>query len=36
LELRDTILIIFGNPTSGTPGMDSVPLAALHLALNQA
>jgi uncharacterized protein (DUF302 family) len=33
LELRETVLIIFGNPATGTPVMDSVPLAALDLPL---
>lgn len=31
LELRETILIIFGNPVAGTPVMDAVPLVALDL-----
>lgn len=29
LELRDTVLVLFGNPAAGTPVMDAVPLAAL-------
>ena len=33
LELRDTVLIIFGNPAAGTPVMDAYPLAALDLPL---
>jgi uncharacterized protein (DUF302 family) len=33
LELRDTTLVIFGNPAAGTPVMDAVPLAALDLPL---
>lgn len=33
LELRDTILVLFGNPVSGTPVMDAAPLAALDLPL---
>ena len=33
LELRDTILILFGNPAAGTPVMDAHPLAALDLPL---
>jgi uncharacterized protein (DUF302 family) len=33
LELRDTVLIIFGNPAAGTPVMEAVPLAALELPL---
>lgn len=32
-DLRETILIIFGNPATGTPVMDAVPLAALDLPL---
>jgi uncharacterized protein (DUF302 family) len=32
-ELRDTVLVIFGNPAGGTPVMDAVPLAALDLPL---
>lgn len=33
LELRDTVLVIFGNPAAGTPVMDAAPLAALDLPL---
>ena len=33
LELRDTTLILFGDPTAGTPVMDAAPLAALDLPL---
>lgn len=33
LELRDTKLVIFGNPVAGTPVMQSAPLAALDLPL---
>ena len=33
LELRETVLILFGNPQAGTPVMDAVPLAALDLPL---
>jgi uncharacterized protein (DUF302 family) len=33
LDLRETVLIIFGNPVSGTPVMQSTPLAALELPL---
>ncbi len=33
LELRDTVLVLFGSPTTGTPIMDAVPLAALDLPL---
>jgi uncharacterized protein (DUF302 family) len=33
LELRDTILVIFGNPAGGTPVMVAAPLAALDLPL---
>jgi uncharacterized protein (DUF302 family) len=32
-ELRDTTLVIFGNPAAGTPVMAAVPLAALDLPL---
>jgi uncharacterized protein (DUF302 family) len=33
LDLRETTLVIFGNPVAGTPVMESVPLAALDLPL---
>jgi len=33
LDLRETVLILFGNPLAGTPVMDAVPLAALDLPL---
>src|ERR1700727_956137 len=33
LDLRETVLIIFGNPASGTAVMDAEPLAALALPL---
>ena len=33
LTLRETQLVIFGNPAGGTPVMDAVPLAALDLPL---
>ena len=33
LDLRETVLIVFGNPAAGTPVMDAVPLAALDLPL---
>jgi uncharacterized protein (DUF302 family) len=33
LELRETILVIFGNPAGGTPVMAAAPLAALDLPL---
>jgi len=33
LELRDTVLVMFGNPVSGTPVMAAAPLAALDLPL---
>ncbi len=33
LGLRDTTLVIFGNPVAGTPVMDAAPLAALDLPL---
>lgn len=33
LELRETVLIVFGSPAAGTPVMDAHPLAALDLPL---
>lgn len=33
LSLRDTVLVIFGNPVAGTPVMAAAPLAALDLPL---
>ena len=33
LSLRETTLVIFGNPTAGTPVMVAAPLAALDLPL---
>ncbi len=33
LDLRETVLVLFGNPAGGTPVMDAVPLAALDLPL---
>jgi uncharacterized protein (DUF302 family) len=33
LELRNTKLVIFGNPLAGTPVMAAAPLAALDLPL---
>jgi uncharacterized protein (DUF302 family) len=33
LSLRDTVLIIFGNPAAGTPVMAAAPLAGLDLPL---
>lgn len=33
LELRDTKVVIFGNPRAGTPVMQAAPLAALDLPL---
>ena len=33
LRLRETTLVIFGNPAAGTPVMDAVPLSALDLPL---
>lgn len=33
LDLRETTLVVFGNPTAGTPVMDAVPLSALDLPL---
>jgi uncharacterized protein (DUF302 family) len=33
LELRETVLVVFGNPAGGTPVMVTSPLAALDLPL---
>jgi uncharacterized protein (DUF302 family) len=33
LELRDTRVVVFGNPKAGTPVMQAAPLAALDLPL---
>ncbi|MEN3311564.1 MAG: hypothetical protein V7645_893 [Actinomycetota bacterium] len=33
LELRETKVVIFGNPLAGTPVMSAAPLAALDLPL---
>jgi len=33
LELRDTIVVVFGSPAAGTPVMVASPLAALDLPL---
>jgi uncharacterized protein (DUF302 family) len=33
LTLRETTLVIFGNPAAGTPVMDAAPLSALDLPL---
>ncbi len=33
LQLRDTIMVIFGSPVAGTPVMVAAPLAALDLPL---
>ena len=33
LRLRDTKLLIFGNPAAGTPVMEAAPLAAMDLPL---
>jgi len=33
LELRDTKVVMFGNPEAGTPVMQAAPLAALDLPL---
>jgi uncharacterized protein (DUF302 family) len=33
LDLRETTLVIFGNPAAGTPVMDAAPLSALDLPL---
>ena len=33
LDLRETVLVIFGNPAAGTPVMMAAPLSALDLPL---
>jgi uncharacterized protein (DUF302 family) len=33
LELRDTVLVVFGDPRAGTPVMVAAPLAAVDLPL---
>ena len=33
MQLRETTLVLFGNPAAGTPVMAGVPLAALDLPL---
>ena len=33
LELRETVLVLFGSPAAGTPVMDAAPLSALDLPL---
>ena len=33
LTLRDTVLVVFGNPAAGTPVMAAAPLSALDLPL---
>jgi uncharacterized protein (DUF302 family) len=33
LELRDTVLVVFGSPAAGTPVMVAAPMAALDLPL---
>jgi uncharacterized protein (DUF302 family) len=33
MDLRDTVLVIFGSPIGGTPIMQAAPLAALDLPL---
>jgi uncharacterized protein (DUF302 family) len=33
LRLRETTLVLFGNPAAGTPVMEAAPLAALDLPL---
>lgn len=36
LELRETVLVMFGDPTAGTPVMAASPLAAVDLPLKVA
>jgi uncharacterized protein (DUF302 family) len=33
MQLRQTVLVVFGDPAAGTPVMDAVPLSALDLPL---
>jgi uncharacterized protein (DUF302 family) len=33
LDLRETVLVIFGSPAAGTPVMEEVPLSAVDLPL---
>ena len=33
LQLRETVLVLFGSPVAGTPVMEAVPLSALDLPL---
>ena len=33
LDLRETVLVLFGSPAAGTPVMETAPLAALDLPL---
>ena len=33
MQLRETVLVLFGNPAAGTPVMEAVPLSALDLPL---
>ena len=33
LQLRETVLVLFGSPAAGTPVMDAAPLTALDLPL---
>jgi uncharacterized protein (DUF302 family) len=33
MQLRETVLVLFGDPAAGTPVMDAVPLSALDLPL---
>ena len=33
MELRETVVVLFGNPAAGTPVMDAEPLAAMDLPL---
>jgi uncharacterized protein (DUF302 family) len=33
MQLRDTVLVLFGNPAAGTPVMAAAPMAALDLPL---
>jgi uncharacterized protein (DUF302 family) len=33
MQLRETVLVLFGDPAAGTPVMEAVPLSALDLPL---
>ena len=33
MDLRETVLVVFGSPAAGTPVMEATPLSALDLPL---